>query len=188
MENSESTDPSDPIYQDIRRIVGRDASPSRQGNWLLRILHSVRRRVNDMLAALLLGRSALLAAALLAAALPLSMAFTAGERNSAAIADASRAPAVPPQRQFKIVYERAPVTETYVVRAGSFRSPANAERVADFVRKQDLNATIRVQDNALVVVTVGPFFEKTQADEAARLLHESMHLNPQVVPSPPDFP
>jgi cell division septation protein DedD len=167
----------EPIYRDIREAIIREAQSEKSGNRWIRSLKAAWRRIQEVAMAILQGRIGLLVGVLVVTALPISMLFTAGNASVSA-ADAAVVSPQPPGRQFKIVYDPAPAQETFLIRVGTFRTPSNASRVADFLEKHSLPVATQQRPDGLVVVTVGPFPERAQADTAVRLLQQSFQLTP----------
>jgi hypothetical protein len=73
------------------------------------------------------------------------------------------------------------VSETFIIRIGSFRNPSNANRVVESLRKRRLDVKTEVLADGLHVLMLGPFLQKGAADDAARSVRESIGLAPQVL-------
>jgi hypothetical protein len=82
-----------------------------------------------------------------------------------------------------IQYGPSGATEAFTIRVGAFRDPSNARRVAQSLEQSSLAVKTAVQTDGLHVLTLGPFSGKGAAEEAARRVHETVGLVPQVVRS-----
>jgi hypothetical protein len=71
--------------------------------------------------------------------------------------------------------------QTFIIRVGSFRNPSNAERVAESLRERRLDVKTQVMAGGLHVVKLGPFPQKSAAEDAARSVQEAIGLTPQVL-------
>jgi hypothetical protein len=80
--------------------------------------------------------------------------------------------------------ERATPTGTFFVRVGSFREQANAQRLADSLRAREPSVRVEVSGD-LHLVMVGPFAEKSLADDTAQVVHQAVGLIPQVLEREP---
>jgi hypothetical protein len=77
-------------------------------------------------------------------------------------------------------------SENFMVRVGSFRVVSNAKRVEQSLRERNLEVRTDVQADGLHVIMLGPFTGRGAAEDAARVVRETVKVDPQLIRHEPD--
>jgi hypothetical protein len=72
------------------------------------------------------------------------------------------------------------VSESFALRIGSFRDPSNADRVVKSLQEHNIDGRTELA-NGLYVVVLGPISQRTEAENAAHSVQETIGLIPQIL-------
>jgi hypothetical protein len=89
---------------------------------------------------------------------------------------------VAPLRQIS----RSEPGDSFMVRVGSFRVIANATRVVESLQEKNLEVRTEVRADGLHVIMLGPFTGRGAAEDAARVVRETVNVVPQLIRHEPD--